>query len=91
MKNCQTCKWWGDVHDRYSEVCNPYNPATYDPLSDEEVMKLYGYAVKTCKSPKVLFYQHPEKDGAAVCDGSQYTASLKTAEYFGCVQHAEKS
>lgn len=91
MNNCKTCKWWGTKDDRYWDICFPVDPVTYEsPKSEEEVIRLYGYMVKTCTSPKIVFYQRPDRDGATVCDGSQYTASLKTAEYFGCVQYEKK-
>lgn len=90
MNNCKTCKWWGNKYDRYMDICFPCNPVTFKAQSEEEIVKMYGYMVRTCSSPKIVFYERPCRDGATVCDGSEYTASLKTAEYFGCVQHEEK-
>jgi hypothetical protein len=90
---CLTCKWWQlDEDSRYSRVIFPPDPATYEQEEDEEKNATkWGHRVRQCKHPKVLFYQRPERDGAAVCDGSEYRAELLTAENFGCVLHEAKN
>lgn len=90
MKQCGTCRHWliRDEEDRENRVIFPYHPVTYEQPEDEaEAAKLYGHRARVCHSPKVLFYQRPAIDGAAVMDGSEYRASLITGEQFGCVLH----
>lgn len=88
MQTCKTCKHWQQDKRRDCTICFPYHPGTLDQLEDEDaVVALFGHRVRECKHPKVLFYQRPEIDGAAVVDGSEYAASLLTAEQFGCVLH----
>lgn len=60
-----------------------------EPLPTAELEALsvaqHGYLVRECEAPKILFYQRPDRTGAAVVDGSGYRAALVTAEDFGCV------
>jgi hypothetical protein len=86
---CATCKWWKLNEDsRYSSVIFPYDPVTYEKEEDEEKNAAkWGHRVRRCKHPRVVFYQRPDKDAAAVCDGSEYHAELLTGEDFGCVLH----
>lgn len=90
MSNCKTCKWWllGEEPDRYDSVIFPADPVTHEQEFDEEKNAAkWGHRVRRCHHPRVLFYQRPDRDAAAVCDGSEYAASLLTGEDFGCVLH----
>lgn len=88
LGRCVTCKWWQEEEDRYNTVVNPPDPITYDQLeTEDEIRAKWGHAVRHCKNPKILFYQRPEINAAAVVDGSNYHAALLTAEQFGCVLH----
>lgn len=70
---CKTCKHWHlGEENRYNSEANAAK---------------WGHRVRRCKHPRLLFYQRPDKDAAAVCDGSQYQAELITGEEFGCVLH----
>lgn len=86
---CSTCKWWQlDEDSRYSRVIFPFDPVTYEQEEDEEKNAAkWGHRVRQCKHPRVVFYQRPDQDAAAVCDGSEYHAELLTGEDFGCVLH----
>jgi hypothetical protein len=65
-------------------------PLDREKVEDEkESAEVFGYRVRECKNPKIVFYQRPEHDGAAVCDGSEFAAELLTAEDFGCVLHRQ--
>jgi len=88
-ETCNSCKFWSLKEDsRYNEVIFPYDPVTYKQEEDEEKNAIkWGAKLRYCVNPKILFYQRPEKDGAAICDGSQYYGCLITGEEFGCVLH----
>lgn len=87
---CKTCKHWvlGE-DDEYNRLIFPYNPTkNYEQCeTEEEAAALFGGRVRRCRHPKLLFYQRPEINGAAVMDGSEYKAELVTGEEFGCVNH----
>lgn len=93
MNTCKTCNYWVQHEDRYHSICFPRKPGSaWEQCDDEaEVVAIFGHRVRVCEHPKVLFYQRPERDGAAVCDGSEYAAELLTAEDFGCVLHSAKT
>lgn len=87
MSTCKSCKHW-TIKSDVSRIVFPPHPVTFKHPADEaQVVQTYGYRVRYCLHPKILFYQRPERDGAAVVDGSQYHAALLTAEDFGCVLH----
>ncbi len=86
MPRCETCQYWllGE-ESRYSRVIFPEDPETGDQEEDEDKNAAkWGYKVRRCKHPRLLFYQRPDKDAAAVCDGSEYRAELLTGPDFGC-------
>jgi hypothetical protein len=92
--NCKNCIHWKLPKESEffgaEECAMPRNPASEDfdweYIDDEnEQRRLFGHATKFCRSPKVKFYERPDKSGACVADGSQYMASLITGEDFGCV------
>ena len=87
MNNCKNCQYWQTDETRYNDAIDPdYNPATLsDWASNEEKQQFFPYEVRYCKHPKVLFYQRPESNGAAVFDGSEYSAYLTTGPDYGCV------
>lgn len=94
MKHCLTCKYWQNSKSavRYGSITNPPDPATYvECKTEEETKKKWGFLVRCCEHPKVVFYERPEINGAAVVDGSNFSATLLTAEGFGCVLHEDKS
>ena len=93
MNCCATCRYWQeDEERRYHSVINPPDPVTYEQCkTEEEIAAKWGHRVRYCAHPKILFYQRPEIDAAAVVDGSEYDASLLTAEQFGCVLHESTS
>jgi len=88
---CKTCKHWQrEKDDGYDDIVNPPDPATFDKdydATEEMIRAKWGHVVRHCKHPKIVFYQRPEINAAAVVDGSNYTASLLTGEQFGCVLH----
>lgn len=86
---CATCKWWLLNEDtRASRVIFPPDPVTYEQEETEEANTAkWGHRVRQCTHPRVLFYQRPDKGGAAICDGSEYRAELLTGEDFGCTLH----
>lgn len=82
MNTCKTCVHW-IVKDNgsWDQILNPVDPDTYEPMAT-------AFDVRECVNPKLLFCERPlESDGFAVADGSEYMASLYTAEDFGCIQH----
>lgn len=89
MNHCESCAFWKlDESSRYSNVIFPYDPETYEKEEDEEANAAkWGHKVRKCTHPRVLFYQRPDKGGAAVCDGSEYRAELLTGPEFGCTLH----
>ena len=92
METCSTCKHWRrEDQDKYNylEITMGYRPGGgYDYVEDEqEAIKVWGYRVRRCTHPKLLFYERPESNAATVVDGSQYKAKLFTGEQFGCVLH----
>ena len=94
MNLCKTCVFWKfsaeDEYEPGDQVARPRHPVTFEPQSEEQTNTDHGYVVRYCKHPKILFYERPEIDGAAVVDGSEYHAALLTAEAFGCVLHEER-
>ena len=93
-RTCSTCSFWVlDKDDSYNEIISPNHPGTYEQIDPTEeggeakIAALWGHNVRRCRSPKVTFYQRPEKDGATVCDGSGYMAELLTGQDFGCIHH----
>ena len=86
---CSTCKHWVlDKDDRYNSLISPEDPVTYEHEETEEAIAAkWGHAVRRCRCPKITFYQRPERDGATVCDGSEYMAELLTGQDFGCIHH----
>lgn len=94
MNTCKTCRWWvtpdegsraGIVMREIGEAFDLFGPhAEWDTEPPHEIA---AQTVRRCASPKLLFYEVPEKSGAAVCDGSQYWGCLATGEDFGCVNH----
>lgn len=90
MEYCKTCKHWvlGE-DDKYNSIIFPYNPADdyMQCETEEEAAELFGHKVRRCRNPKLLFYQRPEINGAAVMDGSEYKAELITGEEFSCINH----
>lgn len=90
---CSSCVHWQEDENRYNNAISPdYNPVTLDEWSsEEERLAWFPYEVRYCKHPKVLFYQRPEKDGAAVFDGSDYMAYLATGPNYGCVNGESES
>lgn len=91
MNTCKNCLHWTlkDEHEaRYDRVIFPPDPETYEAEETEEAnTKKWGHRVRYCKHPRLLFYQRPDRNAAAVCDGSNYRAELLTGEDFGCVMH----
>lgn len=91
MEQCKTCKHWKINDGRSNNLIFPHLPPDYNRVKDEaEETKVYGYRLRHCTHPKILFYQRPAIDGAAVMDGSEYHAELLTAEEFGCVLHEKE-
>lgn len=83
LVRCSECVYWQVGENRYNQAINP---VTGDDWTSEEERKMwFPYDVRYCRHPKVLFYQRPAKDGAAVFDGSEYSAYLVTGRDFGCV------
>lgn len=91
LPRCETCRWWTGIGDddigREINLIRPWHPVTYQRFSEAESHELFGHTVRICQNPKILFYQRPAADGAAVVDGSEYRASLITGESFGCILH----
>jgi len=87
LVRCSSCVYWQRDENRYNRAIDPEeNPATGDEWASEEERKMwFPFEVRYCKHPKLLFYQRPAKDGAAVFDGSDYMAYLATGGDFGCV------
>ena len=87
LVRCSSCVHWQRDENRYNRAIDPEeNPATGDDWVSEEERKMrFPFEVRYCKNPKLLFYQRPAKDGAAVFDGSDYMAYLATGGDFGCV------
>lgn len=88
-RRCKTCKWWKLETDENSlefnfravQICRPDDPDTDLPMDR-------GFETRECIQPTQTFYEPPvESDGFGLCDGSQYGATLFTAENFGCVKH----
>lgn len=97
-KNCRFCKHWKMPKDgEYfgaPDCAIPRNPDSEDffeeVVDEDEQRRLFGHATKYCCSPKLKFYQRPEKSECCVADGSQYMAVLITGEDFGCVNFEQK-
>lgn len=99
-KTCATCRFWvRDVAPWPEEV---YFPPLGDAAAadgdwaacdtDEASIVARGlHRVRRCAHPKIVFYQRPARDGAALLDGSQYRASFVTAEGYGCLLHEPTS
>ncbi len=90
MNVCKTCVYWKTDDNRYNDAVSPRDPVTMEQERDEaKIAATWGHVVRYCTHPKILFYQRPSKDGAAVFDGSDYMAYLATGESFGCLLHEE--
>lgn len=89
MNTCETCHFWQLTETcRYSSVIFPYDPVTWEQEYDEDANAAkWGHKVRQCKHPRVLFYQRPDKGGAAVCDAIHHVAELITGPEFGCTLH----
>ncbi len=81
MKRCKQCRWWiVEDEDRYNGILQPIDPDTYRPMTG------LPFEVRECRNPKQTFCERPViSDGFALADGSEYMATLYTAEDFGCV------
>ncbi len=100
MENkCKNCQHWKMPNEgEYfgaTECAMPRNPASenfdWEGIDDEdEQRKLFGHATKYCRSPKVKFFERPEKSECCVADGSEYMAVLITGEDFGCINWEAK-
>lgn len=85
---CKTCAHWKAPpidgpyeYDRHSQICNPTDPDTYEPMA-------MPFEVRLCRHPALTFCERPvERNGFGVADGSEYMAVFATAEDFGCVRH----
>jgi len=96
METCKTCQFWRFA--RAQEDWNageygifPCDPVTYEPAATLEAVRArWGYLVAYCVHPKLLFYQRPAQDAAAVYDGSGYDGTLITGEDFGCRLHTPR-
>lgn len=96
MENiCKNCKhwllptkeddYWGSQH-----ITKPYDEENdFEPMTEEKQRELFGFNVRYCRSPKIIRFERPAKDGATVVDGSEYMANFITGEDFGCI-HFEK-
>lgn len=85
IPRCKTCKHWtrpSDTAGRFiDEMCKPIDQDTYEPMNR-------GFEARVCQQPTQTFCETPvERDGFGLADGSDYTATLVTAEDFGCVRH----
>lgn len=91
MSTCKTCKHWvfADPDGLYAanELARPSKPGNFEHVTEEEAVALCGHAVRQCTHPKIVFWERPAVDGAAVLDGSEYCALLITGEGFGCNLH----
>lgn len=80
---CRSCTYWKtNQTDRTlsDNITHPVDPDTYEPME-------MPFEVRECAHPRLAFCERPvEQDGFAVADGSQYMATLYTAEDFGCVK-----
>lgn len=93
MEKCKTCKHWF-IPTQYInsiDVAAPRDPITWESVTEEvKQRELFGYATQYCNSPKLVFFVRPDKDGATVVDGSEYSASMITGEDYGCTLHTPK-
>lgn len=80
---CQTCEHWAPYlkPEYLVDELMLRDPETLDVLHPQP------YLLGRCSSPKIRELERPEEDGAAVLDGSMYTAKLITAPQFGCIHH----
>lgn len=92
-QRCKTCRHWERIESPKatgtgeSRVVYPPKAGEewWDVDDDEASIAARGlHLVRRCAHPKVLFYQRPDRDGAAIFDGSDYRALLCTGEDFGC-------
>ncbi len=86
MNTCKMCRYWllKDAISR-NNLIFPLDPVTFEREETEEATAAkWGHRVRYCKHPRLLFYQRPDRDAFAVCDGSEYMAYLITGEDFGC-------
>ena len=84
MEHCKNCKHWQMPLEPWE-----FDDITHDRGLDLEIIE--EKAVRNyCKSPKVVFYQRPDLDGACVIDGSEYKAELITGPDFGCVNFEKR-
>ena len=79
-RRCKNCKWWiDDSGERWDPIMHPEDLDTCGEMA-------MPFEVRVCKSPKVIKFERPiEENGASVCDGSDYMATLYTAPEFGCI------
>lgn len=81
---CKNCKHWDVFRDEEGiEDTHHYSGLLYD--RDADLEQILPAVRKVCNSPKTVFYERPDLDGAAVVDGSEYSASLITGPDYGCV------
>lgn len=85
MNTCKTCKHWTrpaeGEHPRVLDLCNASDPDIGKPMDR-------GFEVRRCAMPTQTFCEAPvERNGFGLTDGSEYMATLVTAEDFGCVRH----
>lgn len=93
MNCCRDCRYWTPItEDSYGSgmhrvVFPPKDGEEWWDVDTSEVsVRARGlHLVRRCEHPRIVFYQRPAPDGAAVFDGSEYKAALATAEGFGCV------
>ena len=81
-RRCRNCKWWIDDGEEggYTDyIIHPNDPDTFGEMA-------MPFEVRKCVVPKLVRFERPiEANGASVCDGSDYMATLYTAQEFGCV------
>ncbi len=84
MNTCKTCQRWKldppDDDWQADAICRPLDPDTYQPMNR-------GFETRKCTLPHTFYEPPVERNGFALCDGSQYHAALYTAEDFGCIRH----
>lgn len=83
LRLCATCRWWSNAADSSMDPASEL--AVRDPIT-YELVDPQPFELRVCTSPKVRFYERPERDGAAVVDGSEYFARLVTGPEFGCAR-----
>ena len=86
---CESCKHWAPSEvEETDSVLNPIDWSKYmDGANEIEARIPQPHEVGYCMNPRLLFFERPAKDGAALFDGSEYHARLVTGPEWGCVQH----